>query len=203
MPLSTAARLTLAGSIALVSGAAIALAPDPSAPAEPVADPAGEDTSADTTTTLPQEEQSEGDALFEAIGVFQSCLAADGYEFIGIPGQTSTDPDDPVNQQPYIDSLIACAARSQIQERLAEASAAQEDLTPEEVEEQNRQYVEFRECMVGRGWDIPEPTPNEIGLLFPGFGAAAAWSGPPGEDITTSDDVGECTAQADIQLGGG
>lgn len=39
MPLSTAARLTLAGSIALVSGAAIALAPDPSAPAEPVSDP--------------------------------------------------------------------------------------------------------------------------------------------------------------------
>lgn len=158
---------------------------------------------AETTTTLPQEEQSEGEALFEAIGIFQSCLAADGYEFIGIPGQASTDPDDPVNQQPYIDSLIACAARSQIQERLADADAAQEDLTPEEVEEQNRQYLEFRDCMIGRGWNIPDPTPNEFGLLFPGFAAAASWTGPPGEDIASTDDVGECTAQADIELGNG
>ncbi|MEM8706350.1 MAG: hypothetical protein AAGE98_07830 [Actinomycetota bacterium] len=158
---------------------------------------------AETTTTLPQEELSEGEALFQAIGVFQSCLDADGFEFIGIPGQASTDPDAPVNQQPYIDALIACAARSQIQERLADADAAQQDLSPEEVEEQNRQYLEFRDCMIGRGWDIPDPVPNEVGLLFPGFGAAAAWSGPPGEDIATTDDVGECTAQADIQLGDG
>ena len=165
------------------------------------ADGESADDTADTTTstTLPQEEQSSGEALFEAVGVFQSCLAADGYEFIGIPDASLGDV--PQNQQPYIDALIACAARSQIQERLAEADAAQADLTPEEVEEQNRLYVAFRDCMIGRGWDIPEPTPNDVGLLFPGFAATTQWVAPPGEDITSSDDVGECTSDAGIELG--
>lgn len=164
------------------------------------AESAGTDaTDATTSSTLPQEEQSSGEALFEAVGVFQSCLAADGYEFIGIPDPSLGDV--PQNQQPYIDTLIACAARSQIQERLAEADAAQADLTPEDIEEQNRVYVAFRDCMIGRGWDIPEPVPDEVGLLFPGFAATTQWSGPPGEEITSSDDVGECTSEAGIQLG--
>ena len=82
-----------------------------------------------------------------------------------------------------------------------QADAAQADLTPEEVETQNRQYVAFRECMIGRGWDIPDPVPNEYGLLFPGFQAAASWEGPPGEDITSTDDVGECTDTAGDEVG--
>lgn len=154
-----------------------------------------------TSTTLPQQEQSAGEALFEAIAVFQSCLDAEGYEFIGIPFTDNTDPEAPVNQQPYIDALVNCAARSQVQERLAEADEAQADLTPEEIEEQNRGYVAFRDCMIGRGWTIPEPTPDENGLLFPGFAATTQWQGPPGEDIAQTDDVGECTNSAGIDVG--
>ena len=164
-----------------------------------LADQTGSEEGAETTTTLPQEELTEGEALFEAIGIFQSCLAADGYEFLGIPDPSLGDV--PQNAQPYIDALIACAARSQIQERLAAADAAQADLTPDEVEAQNRQYLAFRDCMIGRGWNIPDPVPNEFGLLFPGFTAAASWQGPPGEDITDTDDVGECTSEANIDLG--
>lgn len=159
------------------------------------------DETVETTTTLPQEELDPGEALFQSIGVFQSCLDADGFEFIGIPGQASTDPDAPVNQQPYIDSLIACAARSQIQERIAAVDAAQADLTPEEIEDQNRQFVEFRDCMIGRGWDIPEPVPNERGLLFGGLGQTSEWTGPPGETLAETDDVGECTSQAGVTFG--
>ena len=160
----------------------------------------GGDAVTETTTTLPQEEQDAGEALFEAVGVFQSCLDAEGFEFIGVPD----DPggDGPQNAQGYIDALIACAARSQIQERLADADAAQADLTPEEIEDQNRGYVAFRDCMIGRGWSIPDPVPNEFGLLFPGFAAAAQWTGPPGEDIASTDDVGECTDEAGINLDG-
>ena len=143
-----------------------------------VAAPSNDET-ADTTTTLPQEELDPGEALAEAVGVFQSCLDAEGYEFIGIPFQEETDPEAPVNQQPYIDALVACAARSQIQERLAEADAARADLTAEEVENQNRQFIAFRDCMVGRGWGIPEPVPNEQGLLFGGFASTASWVAPP------------------------
>ena len=162
---------------------------------------AAEAVEATTSTTLPQQEQSAGEALFEAVAVFQSCLDAEGYDFIGIPFTDNTDPEAPVNQQPYIDALIGCAARSQIQERLAEADEAQADLTPEEIEEQNRGYVAFRDCMIGRGWTIPEPTPDENGLLFPGFAATTQWQGPPGEDITQTDDVGECTNSAGIDPG--
>ncbi|MEM9202905.1 MAG: hypothetical protein AAGC53_14675 [Actinomycetota bacterium] len=168
--------------------------------AEAVENASGSDTT--TTTTLPQEEVSADEALFDAIGEFQSCLDADGYEFLGLP-DPALGEDAPQNQQPYIDALIACAARSQIQQRLAEADAAQDDLTPEEVEEQNRQYVAFRECMIGRGWSIPDPVPNERGLLFPGFAAASQWEGPPGEDIANTDDVGECTSEANVEFGGG
>ena len=156
----------------------------------------------DTTTTLPQEELDPGEALFEAVGVFQSCLDAEGYEFIGIPFQEETDPEAPVNQQPYIDALVACAARSQIQERLAEADAARADLTAEEVENQNRQFIAFRDCMVGRGWGIPEPVPNEQGLLFGGFASTTSWVAPPGESLTTSDDLGECQSEAGASAGG-
>ena len=141
-----------------------------------------------------------GEALFEAVGVFQSCLDAEGYEFIGIPFQEETDPEAPVNQQPYIDALVACAARSQIQERLAEADAAQADLTAEEVENQNRQFIAFRDCMVGRGWGIPEPVPNEQGLLFGGFASTTSWVAP-GESLTTSDDLGECQSEAGASAG--
>ena len=161
-----------------------------------------DDETANTTTTLPQEELEPGEALFEAVGVFQSCLDAEGYEFIGIPYQGETDPEAPVNQQPYIDALVACAARSQIQERLAEADAAQADLTPEEIEDQNRQFIAFRDCMVGRGWGIPDPVPNEQGLLFGGFGSTTSWVAPPGESLASSDDIGECTSEAGISAGG-
>lgn len=161
-----------------------------------------DDVPAETTTTLPQEELDPGEALFEAVGVFQSCLDAEGYEFIGIPFQEETDPEAPVNQQPYIDALVACAARSQIQERLAEADAAQADLTAEEIENQNRQFIAFRDCMVGRGWSIPEPVPNEQGLLFGGFASTTSWVGPPGESLTTSDDLGECQSEAGASAGG-
>ncbi len=157
------------------------------------------DATTSTSTTLPQEEVGTGDALFAAVAEFQSCLDATGHSFIGLP-DPSLGADAPENAGPYIDALIDCAARSQIQERLAEADAAQADLTPEEVEAQNRQYVAFRDCMIGRGWDIPEPVPNEFGLLFPGFAQAAGWQGPPGEDITTTDDVGECTDAAGVEL---
>jgi hypothetical protein len=162
----------------------------------------GDDETADTTTTLPQEELEPGEALFEAVGAFQSCLDAEGYEFIGIPSQDETDPEAPVNQQSYIDALVACAARSQIQERLAEADAAQADLTPEEIEDQNRQFIAFRDCMVGRGWGIPDPVPNEQGLLFGGFGSTTSWVAPPGESLASSDDIGECTSEAGVSAGG-
>lgn len=151
-----------------------------------------EDEPADTTTTLPQaEELTPQQELFQAIEVFQSCMDAEGTDFIGIPDQ-SLGADAPQNQQPYIDSLVLCATRSDIQNKIAAANAAQADLSPEEIEEQNRSFLAVRECLVGRGWVIPEPVPNENGLLFGGVQATQQWEPPAGETLIDSDDIAEC-----------
>lgn len=154
-----------------------------------------------TTTTLPQTEQlSPQDELFEAVAVFQSCLAAEGTEFIGTP-DPSLGADAPQNQQPYIDSLVLCAARSDIQNKVAASQAAQANLTPEEIEEQNRAFLVFRDCMIGRGWIIPDPVPNENGLLF-SLAGTQEWEAPDGESLIDSDDTAECTEAAGVEQDG-
>ncbi len=159
-----------------------------------------EQTTGDTTTTLPQEELTAGEEFFLAVEEFSSCLDADGFTFMGVPDAT-LGPDDPLNQPAYLEALGACAARSQILEKIQAADAERAELSPAEIEESNRTYLIFRECMVGRGWQIPEPTPDETGLLFAGYQAAASWQAPPGEAIADSDDVEECADQADVDLG--
>ena len=60
---------------------------------------------------------------------------------------------------------------TEIQDRLNTIRAkyeTQQEIS-KEIENQNRQFIAFRDCMVGRGWSIPEPVPNEQGLLFGGF----------------------------------
>lgn len=161
------------------------------------ADAETDNESADTTTTLPQaDETTPQQDLFAAIEVFQSCMTAEGIEFIGAP-DASLGADAPQNQQPYIDSLILCATRSDIQNKIAAAQSAQADLSPEEVEEQNRTFLAFRDCMIGRGWTIPEPTPGDNGLLFQ-FAQTQEWEGPPGESLIDSDDVAECQDAAAV-----
>jgi len=159
-----------------------------------------EQTDGATTTTLPQEELTAGEEFFLAVEEFSSCLDADGFTFIGVP-DAALGADDPVNQPAYLEALGACAARSQILEKIQAADAERAELSPAEIEESNRTYLIFRDCMVGRGWKIPEPTPDETGLLFAGYQAAASWQPPPGEAIADSDDVDECAEQADVDLG--
>jgi len=170
----------------------------PSTTDEPAGDEEGEvegDAAPATTTTLPQaDESSPQEELFDAVAVFQSCLAAEGTEFIGTP-DASLGADAPQNQQSYIDSLILCAARSDIQNKIAASQAAQANLTPEEIEQQNRQFLLFRDCMIGRGWIIPEPTPDDNGLLF-SLQATQDWEAPNGETLIDSDDTAECTEEA-------
>ena len=152
-------------------------------PAEPDDEP--------TATTLPQAgDSSPQEDVFAAVEVFQSCMTAEGTEFIG-PPDASLGADAPQNQQPYIDSLILCATRSDIQNKIAAAQAAQAALTPEEVEEQNRSFLLFRDCMIGRGWGMPDPVPNESGLLF-SLAQTSEWEAPAGEELIDSDDVAEC-----------
>ena len=49
---------------------------------------------------------------------------------------------------------------------LQEVQATRANLTPEEVEKRNEVFIELRDCLVDKGWEV-ETTTSEIGLLEP------------------------------------
>jgi hypothetical protein len=150
-----------------------------------------------TEDTLPMDEEEDADGeFFDAVGVFTSCLTTEGYGFIGIPSQ-DLEETDPVNDPGYIDSLRQCAASSQIISKM-DAAEDTSNLTAEEIETQNREFGLFVDCLVGRGWTIPTPTPDENGVLQPAYiELARTWVTPDGtglldNDEFNTDDFGEC-----------
>jgi len=169
--------------------------------AAPVADAAGGaaesaagDTEAfeSTSDTVPQNED-EGSAignLFEAFGVFRTCLDDEGYSFIGRPDPT-LEPTDPVNDAGYVEALGKCAAVSDIINALEAQQAESENLDTEGIETRNRQLVLWIDCMEGRGFVISEITTDERGLNSP-----TAIEPPAGQSIFDGDDMGECAAIA-------
>ncbi len=117
-----------------------------------------------TAATIPLAQQNPTTALFSAIGVFQSCLNNLGVTFVGAPDPS--DPSSPANSPSYLKNLGTCATKSNILQALKEAQSAQDNLTPAQVKKENKEYLQWRKCMIGRGWGIPQPTPNAKGLLF-------------------------------------
>ena len=123
-------------------------------------------------------------------------------KFIGIPD--ANNPKSPTNDPNYLSALGKCAAKSNILQALKDYGTFQDNLTPAEIKLQNKGYLVWRKCMIGRGWGIPEPKPDAKGRLFSfstsggGGGASAAtqFKPPPGEDIVTSSDVQECASEA-------
>ena len=91
-----------------------------------------------------------------------------------------------------------CAAKSNIVQALQDQQDAQNNQTPAQIEEQNKGYLVWRECMIGLGWGIPEPKPDAEGRLFSfsGSSTGAQFEPPPGKDILTSDDVQTCATEA-------
>lgn len=141
-------------------------------------------------------------SFFKAVGIFQSCLKDLGVKFIGVPD--ATNPSSPTNDPTYIKGLSTCAAKSNILKALKDVQTAQDNLTPAQVKQQNEAYLKWRDCMIGRGWGIPEPTPDSKGRLF-SFGSAGSgvpqFTPPPGQDIVSSPDVQVCAAQAQKEVG--
>jgi hypothetical protein len=177
---------TDSGGVAGATGSASASGSD-SADAVPLA-------KADPTTTF-----------FSALSTFQSCLKGLNVKFIGVPDQSN--PNSPTNDPNYIKGLSTCAAKSNIVQALKDEQNSQNNLTPAQIETQNKGYLKWRSCMIGRGWGIPEPKPDSKGRLF-SFGAPGSGGGggnasavpnytpPPGQDLLTSSDLQECAAQA-------
>ena len=150
-----------------------------------------------TTATIPLAKQSPTTALFTAIGIFQSCLSGMGVKFIGAP--SAGDPNSAANNPTYLKSLATCAAQSNIVQALKTEQTAQDNLTPKQVKLENQDYLKWRTCMIGRGWQIPTPTPNAKGLLF-SFGgtggSSAGFKPPPGQSVLSSPDLAACAAKA-------
>jgi hypothetical protein len=156
-----------------------------------------------TSDTIPLATQDPQTKFFTALSTFSSCLKGFGVKFIGVPD--GKDPSSPVNDKNYIDALSKCAAKSNILGALKDYGTFQDNLTPAEVKVQNKAYLAWRTCMIGRGWGIPEPKPDSKGRLFSfstsggsssGASAATNFTAPPGEDIVTSSDVQECASEA-------
>lgn len=166
---------------------------------------AGADAGGETEDTVPLAKEDPTTKFFGALSTFQSCLKGLNVKFIGVPNQA--DPSSPANDPNYIKALSTCAAKSNILQALKDQQAAQDNLTPEQIKEQNKGYLVWRDCMTGRGWGIPEPKPDSKGRLF-SFGAGGgsgsqqppAFDPPPGEDIITSSDVQECATEAQREV---
>jgi hypothetical protein len=164
----------------------------------PLGGPHGGPGGASSASTIPLAKQDPTTALFSAIGVFQSCLTGMGQSFIGIPN--GGDPSSPVNNPAYIKALSTCAAKSNILQALKAAQSAQDNLTPAQVKAENKAYLRWRTCMISRGWKIPEPTPDQKGLLFSfggGSGDLSQYQPPPGQNLLSSPDLQACAAKAE------
>ncbi len=169
---------------------------------KPASGAAGADAAAPGATTatgdtIPLAKQDPTTKFFGALTTFQGCLRGLGVKFIGAPNPS--DPKSPANDPTYVQNLTTCAAKSNILQALKDAAAAQNNLTPAQVQVQNKGYLAWRDCMIGRGWGIPTPKPNAKGLLFSFGGAGSSppqFTPPPGQDILTSGDVQSCAAEA-------
>lgn len=149
------------------------------------------DPVAATTVPVAEAEEDELDSLLNSLTVFNDCLSADGFEFIGAPGIDGATADQ--FEEPYLASLGKCATSSNVVEALENFGAAQENRTPEEIAAFNFGLPVFRECMIGRGWTVGELVPDERGALT--FGNAL--TPPAGTDGFGTDDVAECRLEAE------
>jgi hypothetical protein len=153
--------------------------------------------------TIPLAKQDPTTAFFQATGSFSSCLKAQGTTFIGAPDPKN--PSSPANDPNYLKSLSTCAASSHIQQALKDFQGAQADLTPAQIQQQNQGFLKWRDCMIGKGWTIPQPKPDAQGKLFNigTGGSGVQLTPPPGQGTINSPDLRDCAAQVQAASGTG
>jgi hypothetical protein len=168
----------------------------PTAAASAVA--AGTGTASPTTaaSAIPLAKANPITAFFQATNSFTGCLKGLGVKFIGAPDPKN--PSSPANDPTYLKNLSTCAAQSGIVQALKDFQTSQNNLTPAQIQQQNKGYLAWRQCMIGRGWTIPEPKPDAQGRLFsfsPTGGGGPQLTPPAGQDLLTSSDIRDCAAQ--------
>ncbi len=148
------------------------------------------------TTTIPLAQQNPLTELFQDMSEFQACLQTLGVKFIGVPDQNN--PNSPTNSPTYLKALQTCAAQSNIVQALKDVSNTDNNMTPSQIRKENKMYIAWRKCMIGKGWQIPTPTPNSKGELF-ALGSETSgvtnMTPPPGQSILSSGDMQACAQQ--------
>ena len=146
--------------------------------------------------TVPLAKEDPTTAFFGATQRFRQCLKDQGTTFIGAPDPSK--PDSPTNDPGYLKDLTTCAAKSGIVQAMQEMQKAQADMSPAEIEKQNKGYLRWRTCMIGKGWKIPKPTPDSEGRLFSfsGNGGGPQIEPPPGKSILGDSDMQECAERS-------
>ncbi len=152
-----------------------------------------EATPTETTLSVTEANRSFQVRLGTALSVFNGCLSEAGFTFVGIPGQT----DDPAAGEPgYLEALISCNNESGIGNILAEQNTRQQNLTAEQKTSINEAGRRVFECLIDRGWDLGELTPNPNGILT----ASQFPSIPPSRQDEWQRDLDEC-GWNDLDLG--
>jgi len=160
-------------------------------------------TSAAPGQTIPLAKQDPTTEFFQATSAFSGCLRTNGVKFIGAPDPKN--PSSPANDPNYLKSLTVCAAQSHIVQALKDFQTSQNNLTPAQIKTENEGYLRWRQCMIGLGWQIPQPKPDAQGRLFSfsGTGGGPQLTPPPGEDLFNSPDIGHCASQTQQATGSG
>ena len=155
-------------------------------------------TSTTTTTTQPtkvtipiaEEEENAGVKLMDTLDDFNSCLSSEGYEFIGLPNQEG-GPEDPANNPQYLQALVLCNSRTNIASTFQEFQESRNEMTPDEIREQNEQTIALGECLNRKGWNVGNLSPDENGLLNP-----SQFESPDGSINT--DDIRSCASELSL-----
>ena len=119
------------------------------------------------TVPLAEEDINPGVKLMGALDDFNSCLATEGYEWMGFPNP-DLGANDLVNQPGYLQALQFCNSRTGISQAFQEFQTSRSDLTPEEIRQENENFILLADCLRSKGWLIGELSPDENGLLNPG-----------------------------------
>ncbi|MCH2415131.1 MAG: hypothetical protein MK199_10780, partial [Acidimicrobiales bacterium] len=165
-------------------------------------EPAVEATTTTTTTTttvepaketipLAEEEIHPGIRMMDAVEEFNGCLSDEGVTFIGRPNPELGD-GDPVNQPAYVDALVLCAGRSGIVAAMQEFQTSRTGRTPDQIREDNEQFIALSGCLREKGWVVGDPVPNEQGSLGPGDD----FRGPDGD--LDMDDIRDCISELSL-----
>ena len=171
---------------------------------EPVSDDVPTTTSTTSTSTvapvketipLAEEDINPGLKLMGALDDFNTCLAAEGYQWIGFPN-ADLGANDPVNQPGYLEALQFCNSRTGIANAYQDFQTSRSDMAPDEIRQANEDFIELADCLRTRGWEIGELRPDENGLLSPGD----QFSSVDG-DIDT-DEIRDCISEIGLERAG-